>query len=176
MKIQIIGYSGAGKTTLAKVLAKIYNINNVLHLDGIHFNPNWEEVDWDIFDNKLEEFLDNNDSWIIEGNYLNHVTRRFSECDILIFLNFSRYQCFKSVVERHGLYNGIEREEIPGCIDKMDLEFINWVLFKGRNKKRRKKLMEVTKSAKKYYIFKNRKKLLDFIEKLNDEANNIISE
>ena len=36
MKIAIIGYSGTGKSTLARKLANFYKLP-VLHLDSVHF-------------------------------------------------------------------------------------------------------------------------------------------
>ncbi|UNU72638.1 hypothetical protein LU293_05835 [Moraxella nasovis] len=42
MKIAIIGFSGSGKSTLAKYLAKVYGLS-VLHLDAVHWLPNWQE-------------------------------------------------------------------------------------------------------------------------------------
>lgn len=172
MKIQIIGYSGSGKTTLAEVLGKIYNIDNILHLDSLKFRDNWEENSDSYIDDKLNEFLEN-DSWIIDGNYFNRAPKRFSECDLLIFLNYNRFFCLKSVLHRHKRLkesNNLERFEIPGCPDKIDLEFINWVFFKGRSRKRKKRYQELVKNAKKALVFKNRKKLLDYLEILNEES------
>lgn len=171
MKIAIIGYSGSGKTTLARILSKIYKIDNVLHMDSIHFDSNWVEVEKSISIDKLNNFLDTNDDWIIEGNYFGYGERRFIECDLLVFLNYNRIKCLKGVLARHKTYLNKEREEIPGCIDKIDLEFLNWVLFKGRTKKRRKNFKNAISIAKNVKVFKNRDKLLDYIEKLNDEEN-----
>ena len=42
MKIAIIGYSGTGKSTLARKLANFYKLP-VLHLDSVHFKENWQE-------------------------------------------------------------------------------------------------------------------------------------
>lgn len=171
MKIAIIGYSGSGKTTLARILSKIYNIENVLHMDSLHFDPNWVEIDRNISIERYNEFLNNYDSWIIEGNYFGYGDKRFKECDLLIFLNYSRIKCLKSVLARHKAYYQKEREEIPGCIDKIDLEFLNWVLFKGRTKKRRNNFKNAISLAKNVKVFKNRDNLLDYIEFLNDEEN-----
>ena len=172
MKIQIIGYSGSGKTTLAEVLSKIYKIDNVLHLDSLQFNDNWELNEKNDFINKLTNFI-KLDDWIIEGNYFSKVSQRFEICDLLIFLNYNRFFCLKSVFSRHKRLKNenYERFEIPGCKDKIDLEFINWVLFKGRNRNKRKKYKELIKNAKSALVFKNRNELLNYIEELNEKNN-----
>ena len=67
MKISIIGYTGAGKSTLAKKLKDIYDIE-VMHLDRVNFIANWKERNL----NEAEEIVNNfmqKDNGIIEGNY-----------------------------------------------------------------------------------------------------------
>ena len=68
MKIQIIGFSGAGKSTLSKQLGQFYNLP-VLHMDSLNFLSNWVERDRNEFNNIVDDFLDKNESWIIDGNY-----------------------------------------------------------------------------------------------------------
>ncbi|WP_028125283.1 GTPase [Eremococcus coleocola] len=43
MKIAIIGYSGSGKSSLARQLGRHYGIP-VPHLDQVNFRPGWQEV------------------------------------------------------------------------------------------------------------------------------------
>jgi adenylate kinase family enzyme len=84
MKIQVCGYSGSGKSTFAKRLGEIYNIK-VLHIDTINFGPNWVERDSSVINNEIEDFI-NCDEWIIDGNYVKHVSERFDLCDQFFFL------------------------------------------------------------------------------------------
>ena len=66
MKIYIMGSTGAGKTTLAKILSKIYNIK-YYELDKIVYDQKHLEVHRK--DEEIEkdfETIINNDSWIIE--------------------------------------------------------------------------------------------------------------
>ena len=44
MKIAIIGYSGAGKSTMARKLSSLLKIP-ALHLDAVHWLPRWNERD-----------------------------------------------------------------------------------------------------------------------------------
>ena len=69
MKIAIVGYSGSGKSTLAGRLGEAF-CAPVLCLDRLHWLPGWTERPDQEARALLEDFLDQNDSWIIEGNYI----------------------------------------------------------------------------------------------------------
>ena len=60
------------------------------------------------------------------------------ESDLIIFLNFPRRICLPRVLRRKMQYNGRSRESMTeGCEEKIDLEFLLWVLIYGRDKKKR---------------------------------------
>lgn len=84
MKIQIIGYSGSGKSTLARKLGELLDIH-VLHLDAIKFYGNWDERTQEEQERIVSMFLEENDSWVIDGNYSSICNHRFYETDITIF-------------------------------------------------------------------------------------------
>ena len=100
MKIVIIGYSGGGKSTLAQTLGSHYNIP-VLHLDSVHFKPAWVERDDNESNEIVRKFIKENDSWIIDGNYRKIAPERFDLADQLIFLNYNRFFCVRSVLKRY---------------------------------------------------------------------------
>ncbi|KAF8518260.1 hypothetical protein BU17DRAFT_48834, partial [Hysterangium stoloniferum] len=41
----------------------------VVHLDEVHWLPNWGETPRDEFRGQIEEFTNSNDNWVIDGNY-----------------------------------------------------------------------------------------------------------
>jgi len=93
MKVAIIGYSGSGKSTLAAKLVDIYNCP-VLYLDRVHFKENWIERDDETAKLMVKEFMDKNDSWVIDGNYTNLLReQRLKEADMIVFMCFSRLTC-----------------------------------------------------------------------------------
>ncbi len=59
MKIAIIGYSGTGKSTLARKLANFYQLP-VLHLDSVHFKENWQECSDEDMNQAVLNFLNSN--------------------------------------------------------------------------------------------------------------------
>ena len=167
MKIVIIGYSGSGKSTLAKNLGLHYDIP-VLHLDTAHFKPGWNERDNDEFESIVLEFMQNNDSWVIDGNYRKIATNRFEEADQIIFLNYNRFFCLISVIKRYFKNKDRTRLDMaPGCVEKLDFEFLWWVFAKGRNKVRRNQLDTIAKNHKNTLVFKNRKQLHKYYSEHN---------
>ncbi len=165
MKIAIIGYSGCGKSTLARYLGKYYQIP-VLFLDRVHWLPGWQEQDLEKEVRQVESFLDKNDSWVIDGNYSKLAyERRMNEADQIIFMNFNCFACFMRILRRYIRSKGRSRRSIaPGCPEKLDGEFIRWILHDGRTKKYRKNYANIQKLYRtKVTVIKNQKQLTAFI-------------
>ena len=164
MKIQIIGYSGSGKSTLAKILVEYYNLP-LLYLDAVQFYGNWEERSKAEQNRIVNEFLKNNsDGWVIDGNYSRIAPSRFEESNLIIFLNFNRFFCFKEAFKRYKKYRAKIRESCP-CMEKFDFEFMWWLLYKGRTRTRKQMhLNNLNKSKGEKLIFKNRKSLNKYLK------------
>lgn len=168
MKIAIIGYSGSGKSTLAAKLGNIYNCP-VLYLDRVHFKENWVERDDETAKLIVKEFMDNNDSWVIDGNYTNLLReQRLIEADMIIFMCFSRMTCLIQAINRYKTYKGKTRESMAdNCSEKMDFEFIKWILFGGRSKEKKKQYAEtIYKYSQKIAILRNKKETAAFLESI----------
>ena len=135
MKIAIIGYSGSGKSTLAQALAVAYNAP-ALYLDQVHWLPGWVERPAAEEQGMVERFLDQQDSWVIDGNYTKlHFARRMEEADRIVVLAFGRWTCLVRVVRRWLRWRGRTRASAAaGCPEKIDAEFIRWVLRDGRTR------------------------------------------
>lgn len=165
MKIAIIGFSGSGKSTLAQTLGDHYHAD-VLHLDSVHFLPDWVERSKDEEKAIVEDFLNSHDSWIIDGTYTNlSFSRRMEEADQIIMMLFNRFDCLGRVTKRYRKFRNSRRPDMAeGCDEKLDLEFVCWVLWKGRSKAKRKKYKELKeKYPGKAVILKNQKQLDKFI-------------
>lgn len=168
MKIAVIGYSGSGKSTLAKQLADIYNCP-VLYLDKVHFMGNWIERDDETAKSIVKDFLDKNSSWVIDGNYSNLLREeRMEEADKIVFMCFSRLICLYQAYKRYKTYKGKTRESMTAdCSEKLDYEFIKWILIDGRSKEKKKQYAEtISKYNQKIIILKNKKQTALFLRKL----------
>lgn len=165
MKIAIFGYSGSGKSTLARFLGQKYCIP-VLHLDTVNFNENWQERPLDQALKDVVDFMLNT-AWVIDGNYKKFLrNERFQQADFLIFLDFNRFNCFFRALRRYFRYRGQTRECMAqGCIEKFDWEFVRWILYESRTRKRKKQQQEILQTySEKAIIIKNQKQLNYFMQ------------
>lgn len=110
MKIAVLGYSGAGKSTLARALASALDIP-CLHLDQVHWLPGWTERAREESRQMVKDFLDQNSSWVIDGNYKSFCyEQRLEQADHIVFLNFPRLRCLWRAWRRSIRY----RDRHPG--------------------------------------------------------------
>ena len=124
--------------------------------------------DWKPRDKKERDsiILDkiNTTRWIMDGTYSSTLDARMNASDLVIFLDYSSFARFCGVLKRFIKNHGKEKEEIPGCKEKMDIDFIK-ILFKWKNKR----ISIIDKLSKvnneKIIIFKNRKQLNEWYKK-----------
>ncbi len=156
-RICIIGGSGTGKTTLAKNLGKQLNLP-VYYIDGIHHLKNWEIRDKDERDKIILEII-NKDKWIIDGTYKSTLKQRLEKADYVIYLDYSTFAQIRGILGRFVKKHGKEKEEIPGCKEKMSWDFFWWVVNWRKNKRPTiiKNIQEV--DNEKIHIFKTRREL-----------------
>ncbi len=169
MRIAIIGYSGSGKSTLAEKLGKAYGVP-VQHLDGIFFEGNWKTRDRQAALADVRQMLDRPD-WIIDGNYTGLLQpERLERADQVVFLNFSRWVCLYRVTKRYRRYRGGTRPDLaPGCNEKLDAEFVRWVLFGGRTKQKRADYRSIVRQyAEKTVVLRNERALDRYCAALPD--------
>lgn len=87
-KTVIFGNSGSGKSTLAIALARRHDAAH-LDLDTIAWQAEQPTVRADFAESRaaLLRFIENNESWIIEGCYSDLLREATNYCTELIFLN-----------------------------------------------------------------------------------------
>ncbi len=164
MKIAVIGYAGSGKSTLARTLGERYGIP-VLHFDTVQFTPNWQERDREEAHRMVHEFMENPE-WVIDGTYSKfEYERRMDEADQIIFLDLPRLSCFFRALKRYVSFRGKQRPDMAdGCNEKMDLEFIWWLLWKGRTRQKREKFQRVLDAyPEKTMVLKNQREIDHFL-------------
>lgn len=156
-RISIIGGPGTGKTTLANKLGEKYSIP-VYHLDGIHHLENWVPRDKEERDKIILEKA-SQEKWIMDGTYKTTLEERAKKSDMIIYLKYSKLARIKGIMGRYLKNRNKEKAEIPGCKEKMDMEFfkftLNWDKTKGNTIE---DVLEKNKD-KEIIIFKNRKQL-----------------
>lgn len=167
MKIAVLGFSGCGKSTLAQKLGEKYQLP-VLHLDRVHFAANWVERELEDKLRDVAAFMDSHDSWVMDGNYSNLLQeRRLEEADRIIMLELNRFVCLWRVLKRWLTYKGRSRPDMAaGCDEKVDWEFLCWVLHDGRTKKRKAHMNEIARRyPNKCVRIRTRKEQKAFLDK-----------
>ena len=165
MKIAVIGYSGAGKSTLARALGERYGIP-VLHFDRVQYTSDWQERDREEARRIVRQFMEQ-PQWVIDGTYSKfEYERRLEEADEIVFLNLPRMVCFWRAWRRFLLFCGRTRPDMAdGCAEKMDLEFIWWLLWKGRRRRRREKFQKVIRQyPEKTVVLRSQKEIDRYLE------------
>ena len=168
MKIVIIGYSGSGKSTLAGALSRHYSIPK-LHMDTLQFQPGWVDSDRDWMEGQMKQFLSQHKDWVIDGNYSwCCYEERMEQADHIIFLNFSRWNCFYRAWKRYRRYKGRVRESMAaGCPECFDWEFIRWILWDGRQARQVTRYQTIGQNyPDKFLSLKNQKELDEFLKNI----------
>ena len=144
MKIAVMGYSGSGKSTLSASLGELLGAET-LHLDRTYWLPGWTHRTREEQRIIVGDFLDSHGAWVIDGNYFKmHFERRAAEADLIVLLLFPRLVCLRRVWERYHCWKNRSRPDMGvGCREKLDGEFVRWVLWKGRTREIRARYREL---------------------------------
>ena len=167
MKIAVLGYSGSGKSTLAKRLGELYSLP-VLHLDTVEFLPNWEKRELSEKQRMVADFMRDNDGWVIDGNYSKLFREeRLEQADMIVMLLFDRFSCLWRAIKRYRMFKGKTRPDIgDGCNEKLDLEFVWWILHEGRSKSKKAGYKAIReKYPYKVTVLKNQRQLDEFMQR-----------
>lgn len=172
-RISIVGGSGSGKSTLCNILSKELGLP-AIHLDAINYEPNWVEIDKAERDNMILSKAQD-DKWVIDGNYNKTLKERFDKADLIIWLDYSTLKQLHGILKRYFTTRNSERPEIPGCKERLEPEFIKYVLT--YNKKKRPVILDYLKDVpkEKVLIFKHQKDLNAWLKDFTNNPN-VLSE
>ncbi len=160
-RIMILGSAGSGKSTIAKRIGEITDIE-VIHLDTLFWAPGWIKVPSEEFENRVKNYVEK-ESWIMDGNYSGVLDMRLDDADTVIFIDVSRVKCLYRVIKRRFKYSGKTRSDLTaGCDEKLDWEFVKWIWnFPKHSKPELLEKIEEKSKGKEVYYLKN-KEDIDF--------------
>lgn len=112
-KINVVGTTGSGKTTVAKTIAKILNQPHI-EIDQIFWGPNWQKPTNRDFYDRLKLSLENSNAYVLDGNYTKTNSLKLSHVQTVVWLNLPLNQNFFQLVKR-TLARLMDRTELwPG--------------------------------------------------------------
>ena len=163
-RIPIIGGPGTGKTTLSNILSLKYNLP-VTHLDGINHLKDWKVREKSKRDKIILDIIEK-EKWIIDGTYRDTLKKRLKNSDLIIWLDYSSIAQIKGIIKRYLKNARKERTEIPGCIERLNFEFIKYVIRYNKDKRHfiTDALQDINKD--KVIIFKKQKDLNIWLNKI----------
>lgn len=84
-RINVIGTSGSGKSTVAKKIAKKLSIPYV-EMDRIFWGPNWScPSDEEFFTNLKNEI--SSDKWVLDGNYTRTIPIKWKKAQLIVWVD-----------------------------------------------------------------------------------------
>lgn len=126
-RIAVIGSPGAGKSTLARALARATGLP-LIHLDREHWRPGWVEPDaaeWRVRAAALAEAS----RWVIDGQYSSTLPARLGRATLVVYLDLPTAVCLWGVVARVIRYRRRVRPDMgAGCPERLDAGFLWYVL------------------------------------------------
>ena len=147
-RICIIGPSSSGKSTLAKRLSLKLNLK-VCYLDQLaHIpNTNWKPRSKELLKIDHKNFINENDQWIIEGNYSFLMEDRFANATTTIWLDFKILGSIFRYIKRTTNKSNNRAGNLEGAPKQFNLKLINHIIFHAPKKRNKyKKLIEESKT------------------------------
>ena len=150
-RILVIGSPGSGKSTFARALGELTGLP-LLYLDRLFWNADRTTVENQVFDQRLEQAMSQNQRWIMDGNYSRTLDRRLARCHRVFFLDYPVEVCLAGVRARRGTV----RPDIPWVETEEDPEFMDYI--RDFPQQQRPKILAFRKAApeKKWVVFRCR--------------------
>jgi adenylate kinase family enzyme len=141
-RVQVIGGSAAGKSTVARELGKILGVE-VIHLDQHVWQPGCRLAEHHEEARIVADLLDR-PRWVIDGNYTASLPMRLRDADTVVVVDFPRWRSLLRALRRLARFRGRTRPDMGGeCAEQLNLAFLKWIWRYPRDE--RPKLLDYLK-------------------------------
>lgn len=131
-RINVVGTSAVGKTSLAAALAKLLDVPHV-ELDALHWEPNWTEAPDDVLRDRVRAAIAG-DGWVVDGNYSKVRDLLWERAEAVVWLDLPlrtvlrRYliRTIQRLARREELWSG-NRERLSTHLFNRD-SLLWWIL------------------------------------------------
>jgi adenylate kinase family enzyme len=139
-RINVVGTSATGKTTLAAALASILRVPHV-ELDALHWEPDWTEAPDEVLRERVRTAIAG-DGWVVDGNYAKVRDLVWERAEAVVWLDLPlrtvlwRYlrRTARRVGLREELWSG-NREHLSTHLFSRD-SLLWWILTTYRRRRR----------------------------------------
>ena len=139
-RINVVGTSAAGKTSMAAALATLLDVPHV-EMDALHWEPNWTEAPDDVLRDRVRAAIAG-DGWVVDGNYAMVRDLLWERVEAVVWLDLPlrtvlwRYltRTIRRVGRREELWNG-NRERLSTHLFSRD-SLLWWILTTYRRRRR----------------------------------------
>ena len=138
-RVNVVGTSSSGKTTLALALAEHLGIPYI-ELDALHWEPNWTEAPDEVMRERVRSAI-SGEAWVVDGNYSAIRDLVWARTDTVVWLDLplptilARYarRTIRRVIFRQELWSG-NRERLGFLFGRDSLLW--WILGTYRRRRR----------------------------------------
>ena len=143
MKINVIGTSGSGKSTVARAIARQLDLPYI-EMDALFWLPHWGESSDEQLFAKLEQALQQ-PGWVLDGNYNRTQAIKWRDVDTIIWVDYSFARTLYQAIRRAIIRSWTQQELWPGthCRESFRKSFFSrdsiilWTLKTWRQNRRR---------------------------------------
>lgn len=140
-RVVIVGSTGAGKSTLARLLATKLNVEQI-ELDALHWLPDWEARETESF-RRLVDSATQGACWVIDGNYSVVRDIVWGRADTIIWLDYHLTvilwrlipRTLNRILSRKNLWGSGNRETVGKAFFSGD-SILVWALKTYRRRRR----------------------------------------
>ena len=114
-RINVVGTTGSGKTTLAKTLGRRLGVP-VIEIDALFWKPGWGETPDDEFLPTVEAAT-RGERWVLDGNYSRTRSITWPRADTVVWLDYRFPRVFVQLLRR-TIRRAITKEPMwDGCVE-----------------------------------------------------------
>lgn len=114
MKINVVGTSGSGKSTVARQLAEKFSVPYI-ELDKLFWRQDWQGTPDDEFLARLAQVLGDADGgWVLDGNYTRTKSIKWREVDWVVWVDYGFCRTLFQAVRRAATRAWARTELWPG--------------------------------------------------------------
>lgn len=139
-RINVVGTSSVGKTTMAAALASLLGVPHV-ELDGLYWEPDWTEAPDDVLRQRVSNAIVG-EGWVVDGNYAKARDLVWDRAEAVVWLDLPlriilwRYlrRTARRVTRREQLWSG-NRERLSTQLFSRE-SLLWWILTTYRRRRR----------------------------------------